>query len=66
MYQAENQTGDFLAVLYRKDVDSNLANTIAKHWKGETDDEHHKQPLRKHPKHLSADSREINALGIYI
>ena len=33
--QAENKTGDFLAVLYRKDVDASLADTLASNWKGD-------------------------------
>jgi len=31
--QAENQTGDFLTVMYRKDVDFLLARTLADHWR---------------------------------
>jgi hypothetical protein len=33
--QAENNTGDFLAVLYRKDVDASLADTLASNWKSD-------------------------------
>lgn len=42
--QAENKTGDFLAVLYRRDIDAPLAEVFASNWRSEG-----KQRQKKHP-----------------
>lgn len=66
MFQAENRTGDFLALLYRKGVDSSLADVFASNWKSDGKKRSKKNPIRESasgiPRRFRVDNKEITIM----
>ncbi|XP_032776935.2 uncharacterized protein LOC116915901 [Daphnia magna] len=65
--QAENKTGDFLAILYRKNVDATLADTLAYNWKNDGKPQNKKKTQKdntadRNPRTFRIDNREITIM----
>lgn len=65
--QAENKTGDFLAILYRKGVDATLADTLAYNWNRDGKPPNKKKSVKdntvdRNPRTYRVDNREITIM----